>query len=644
MGFVNKRVFNKAYMLEFIGEKKPIVFTFSIPPKGEEFDFGQRLTETKTFGGSVFDNYGNDTIKINLSGSTGNTEKKFIYRGFSHLPMYLDGEAEIFELQKTIYNWHKLDADKLNTERKVYLYDLSKMNIVELATLKPSRNYWRVYIKDLKVKRDDSKPFQYNYTLEMLGLAEEQEKKKFSFKDAASIAQGFTNAMNTVQSVMNYTEMTISATEECVNEFVKVQKACSAFANMSTEGQVLSVFKNIDSATRILTGNSNNTFYNAAKSCLSVANQCGWVEKKDKTSQKSKTQDTSSYMVRFESNGGGSVKAQTVEYSKTVTRPTNPTKDKYTFVDWFSDSALTTVYDFNSEVTGAFTLYAKWQLATATILFNSKGGSSVTSQLVAVGKTATAPTAPTRNGYSFVKWCTDYAATSEFDFSTAVTGDMTLYAAWQQVYSVSFSVDGGSAVAAQTVKAGGLAVYPITPTKTNYTFSCWCTDSSLSNVFDFATPITTNTTLYAKWIQYSNTVTFDSNGGSAVAAQNVKIGGYATEPTKPTRTGFVFDCWCTDSSLTNEFHFDRTTVNSAMTLYAKWSTQVLTVSFDTNGGSTVDSQSVSYNGKAIFPDIPTKEGSVFEMWRMLSGETYTEFDFNSAITADVTLYAKWFGE
>lgn len=285
MGFVNKRVFNKAYMLEFIGDEKPIVFTFSIPPKGEEFDFGQRVTETKTFGGSVFDNYGNDTIKINLSGSTGNTEKKFIYRGFSHLPMYLDGEAEIFELQKIIYNWHKLDANNINKDRKIYLYDLSKMNIVELATLKPSRNYWRVYIKDLKVKRDDSKPFQYNYTLEMLGLAEEQEKKKFSFKDAASIAQGFTNAMNTVQSVMNYTEMTISATEECVNEFVKVQKARAAFANMSTEGKVLSVFKNIDSATRILTGNSNNTFYNAAKSCLSVANQCGWVEKKDKTSQ-----------------------------------------------------------------------------------------------------------------------------------------------------------------------------------------------------------------------------------------------------------------------------------------------------------------------------------------------------------------------
>ena len=153
MGFVNKRVFNKAYMLEFIGDEKPIVFTFSIPPKGEEFDFGQRVTETKTFGGSVFDNYGNDTIKINLSGSTGNTEKKFIYRGFSHLPMYLDGEAEIFELQKIIYNWHKLDANNINKDRKIYLYDLSKMNIVELATLKPSRNYWRVYIKDLKVKK-----------------------------------------------------------------------------------------------------------------------------------------------------------------------------------------------------------------------------------------------------------------------------------------------------------------------------------------------------------------------------------------------------------------------------------------------------------------------------------------------------------
>ena len=99
------------------------------------------------------------------------------------MPLYLSGEAEIFELQKTIYNWHKITSKNANKDKKVYLYDLSKMNVMEFATLKPSRNYWRVYVKDLKIKRDDSKPFTFNYTLEMYGLAEEQEKKSFSFDD-----------------------------------------------------------------------------------------------------------------------------------------------------------------------------------------------------------------------------------------------------------------------------------------------------------------------------------------------------------------------------------------------------------------------------------------------------------------------------
>ncbi len=66
-----------------------------------------------------------------------------------------------------------------------------------------------------------------------------------------------------------------------------------------------------------------------------------------------------SYTVTFESNGGSSVDAQTVEYSSTATSIT-PTKTDYTFDGWYSDSGLTTAYDFSTEVTADITLYAKW--------------------------------------------------------------------------------------------------------------------------------------------------------------------------------------------------------------------------------------------------------------------------------------------
>ena len=92
-------------MLEFLdGTEVKEVFTFSVPPESEEFVFPQRITETKTFGGSVFDDYGNDTYKITLSGSTINEDKKFIYRGLNP-PLYLTGTKEIFTLQKIIQNW-----------------------------------------------------------------------------------------------------------------------------------------------------------------------------------------------------------------------------------------------------------------------------------------------------------------------------------------------------------------------------------------------------------------------------------------------------------------------------------------------------------------------------------------------------------
>jgi len=68
----------------------------------------------------------------------------------------------------------------------------------------------------------------------------------------------------------------------------------------------------------------------------------------------------SSFTVTFDSNGGSSVPSQTINSGATATRPTNPTRSGYTFVDWYSNSGLTTVYNFSTPITGNITLYAKW--------------------------------------------------------------------------------------------------------------------------------------------------------------------------------------------------------------------------------------------------------------------------------------------
>lgn len=666
MGSISIMQWRKAYMLEFL-ENDVIkeCFTFSVPPESEEFQFSQRVSETKTFGGSVFDDYGNDSYRITLTGTTVNEEKKFIYKGKTNAPQYLTGTKEIFELQRIIKKWgdgevtagfFRNNSTSITGERKVYLYDLSKMSVLQIASGVASRNYWRVFIKDLKIRRDKSKPKTYNYTLEMIGVEDNTKQAQGLFSSISDVVDGITKTMGYVETVMDLTEATTAAAGEVADHCARVKLAADMVANrdISANLVILNIGSAADLVSRIMSGSDSNSFYNAAKNCLhSVETFKGIVKVKSGTAPKGKIQSTSVYIVTFDSTGGSGVSYQKVIYSNKATKPDNPVKTYYTFAGWFTDEELITEYDFTQEVTESFTLYAKWILAVAKVTYNSRNGSSVSPQYVTVGERTSAPvTPPTRNGYSFDTWCIDYDCTIEFDFNTPIIDNIMLYARWTKTYNVIFNSNNGSMVATQTVTTGGLAVYPKTPTKDNYTFAYWCSDSGLQNVFDFNTPITEDITLYACWIHISNTVTFDSLGGSSVDFQRISIGGHAVEPENPVKTGFDFVYWATDKEGTNEFIFASTPVNTNITLYAKWTESECDVDFDTDGGSSVETQSIKYGGKVVFPVIPTKKGCSFEMWRVKKeveteeGEKefiYEEFDFNTPITEDITLYALWFG-
>jgi uncharacterized repeat protein (TIGR02543 family)/LPXTG-motif cell wall-anchored protein len=123
------------------------------------------------------------------------------------------------------------------------------------------------------------------------------------------------------------------------------------------------------------------------------------------------------------------VASQTLTSGNKATAPAAPTKAGEAFAGWYSDAALTVPWDFDSSVNGNITLYAKWAPGV-TVYFDSKGGSSVPSQVVQIGSPATKPTDPTRSQFDFAGWYTDEAYTTEWNFSNNVTGDMTLYAKW----------------------------------------------------------------------------------------------------------------------------------------------------------------------------------------------------------------------
>ena len=285
------------------------------------------------------------------------------------------------------------------------------------------------------------------------------------------------------------------------------------------------------------------------------------------------TSASSAYTVTFDTGGGSAVASQSIVSGAKAVKPADPTKAGGSFAGWYKDAALATEYDFNDPVTANITLYAKWTaIGSFTVTFDSNGGSAVANQTVVSGDKAVKPADPTKAGDNFAGWYKEAAITTEYDFNDPVTANITLYAKWiaEGSYAVTFDSNGGSAVASQIIVSGEKAVKPADPTKAGNVFAGWHKDAALAAAYDFDEPVTANLTLYAKWAgEGSFTVTFVTNGGSAVAVQTVSSGEKANQPAIPTKAGATFAGWFTDEALTSLYNFDNP-VTANITLYAKW--------------------------------------------------------------------------
>ena len=215
--------------------------------------------------------------------------------------------------------------------------------------------------------------------------------------------------------------------------------------------------------------------------------------------------------------------------------------------------------------------------AVYTVTFDTDGGSAVDSQSVTEGETAAQPADPVREGYVFDGWFADAGRETAFDFSVPVYADLTVYAGWTESalpvivdVTVTFDSAGGSPVATQTIRSGEKAIPPTNPVREGYTFRGW----ELDGVgYDFSEPVESNITLLAVWEEdkpdVTYTVTFQTNGGSAVSDQIVTEGNTPVRPADPTRDGYTFDGWFTDSGLAIAFDFSKP-VTGNNTVYARW--------------------------------------------------------------------------
>ena len=118
-------------------------------------------------------------------------------------------------------------------------------------------------------------------------------------------------------------------------------------------------------------------------------------------------------------------------------------------------------------------------------------------------------------------------------------------------YTVTFNSKGGTPTPPeQTVKDGNKAIKPTDPTRENFNFVGWTkADNETGALWNFDTEmVSADMTLFARWSIVTHAVTFDSDGGSAVAVQNVAHGGKADQPDDPTRSGYEFDGWFNGSA------------------------------------------------------------------------------------------------
>ena len=335
-------------------------------------------------------------------------------------------------------------------------------------------------------------------------------------------------------------------------------------------------------------------------------------------------------------------------FDTTISEPNKPEKEGYTFEGWYREADCINIWRFAIDtVVENTTLYAKWLINKYLISFDSQGGSKV-SDIEANYKLRIAdPEEPTRLGYNFAGWYKEPACLNKWDFivDTVPARNITLYAKWLiKTTIISFDSQGGSNVADIESDYGTLIAAPAAPTRTGFTFAGWYKEATCTNAWVFSTDTIPehDITLYAKWTLNQYTVSFDSQGGNTIPEIEVEYDSIIIEPIAPTKTGYTFAGWYKEAAYTNEWIFDSDTIPAYdITLYAKWKINTYTVTFDSQGGSTVAPMTVEYDNTITAPAPPARTGYTFQGWYKESSCT-TAWDFdNDTVTADITLYAKW---
>lgn len=203
--------------------------------------------------------------------------------------------------------------------------------------------------------------------------------------------------------------------------------------------------------------------------------------------------------------------------------------------------------------------------------FTADGTTFAPTQTIDRGGKFTEPAKPPKENHTFAGW---YNGDEKFDFDADTTNApnvLNLVAKWDiNKYTVQFVSDYGS-FEDQTIEYGGtIKTDKLTiPEVEGFTFDGWYTDKAHETKFDFTTPITSNTTVYAKWTAKDYEVSFITEHGKTPTSQNVKYNGTADDPGELMAEGYTFIGWYADKDHNTKFDFTKP-ITGDTKVYAKW--------------------------------------------------------------------------
>ncbi len=298
------------------------------------------------------------------------------------------------------------------------------------------------------------------------------------------------------------------------------------------------------------------------------------------------------YTITFANTGDTTIAPITQDYDTAVTAPGTPSREGYTWNGWDKEIPAKMPAE-NITITG------KWTVNQYTITFANTGDTTIAPITQDYGTAVTAPGTPSREGYTWNGWDKDIPATMPAENIT-INGQWTI-----NQYTITFDTAGGSDVAPITQDYGTAVTAPADPTKTGYSFDGW--DKQVP-----ATMPAENVTITAKWTVNQYTITFNTDGGSAVADIKQDYNTTVTLPAAPAKEGSTFTGWqrADGTVLEAGATFSMPAANETVT--ALWDVNVYTLTWVVDDAETP--VEYAYGADVETLADPAKTGYTFTGW------------------------------